>query len=260
MSSRSATGFFRRIVAFTAFAPVYVASVLPLRAAEVSAAIAANFTEPAREIAGLFEKATGHKLILSFGSTGQFYAQITQGAPFDVLLAADRSTPEKAVRDDLAVADSTFTYATGRLVLFSIDNNRTLNAATLKDGTFDKIAIANPETAPYGVAAVETMRNLGVLSSLKPKFVQGNSIAQAYQFVASGNAELGFVAMSQTVTLNSGSRWLVPADLHSPIAQDVVLLKQGANNDAARAFLTFLRSPEARQVIAKYGYDNAGNP
>ena len=258
MNSKSAGGFFRRIIVCIAIASGYVAMILPSQAADVRAAIAANFTEPAREIAVLFENATGHKLIANFGSTGQFYAQITQGAPFDILLAADRSTPAKAVRDGLAVADSIFTYATGRLVLFSLDKNRTLNAATLKDGAFDKIAVANPATAPYGAAAVETMLNLDVLSLLKPKFVQGNSIAQAYQFVASGNAELGFVAMSQTMTSNSGSRWLVPADLHTPIAQDAVLLKQGAGKEAVHAFLTFLRSPEARQVIAKYGYEVAG--
>ncbi len=225
-----------------------------LQAGETNVAVAANFTEAAREIGALFEKRTGHKAIFSFGSTGQLYTQITQGAPFEVFLAADQKRPEKAVNEGLAVADSRFTYATGRIVLFSGDEELVKGEQTLRNGDFTKIAIANPVTAPYGAAAVEAMKALGVYDELSAKIVRGNNIAQTYQFVATGNAELGFVALSQLAGKEGGSRWIVPARLYPIIAQDAVLLKQGAGNEAARAFFGFLKSPEARAVKKKFGY------
>ncbi|MBU1376587.1 MAG: molybdate ABC transporter substrate-binding protein [Alphaproteobacteria bacterium] len=240
------------------FVSLFAALLVPTAAfaAEVKVAVAANFTEPAKEIAARFKVRTGHDASLSFGSSGQFYAQIANGAPFEVLLSADRERPEKAEAEGLAVAGSRFTYAIGRLVLYSktpglVDGK----GAVLKTGRFAKIAIADPKTAPYGVAAVETMRKLGVYEALTPKLVQGTSITQAYQFIDTGAAELGFVAMSQVVTVKGGSRWTVPAANHTPIDQQAVLLKAGANNAAAKAFMTFLRGPEAKAIVRKYGYE-----
>ncbi|WP_431862022.1 molybdate ABC transporter substrate-binding protein [Azospirillum sp.] len=226
-------------------------------AAETTVAVAANFTEPAKEIAKAFTARTGHTAVLSFGATGQFYAQIKQDAPFTVLLAADDTTPAKAVEDGLAVAESRFTYAIGRLVLWSKDPAKVGGEETLKKAAFDKVALANPAVAPYGAAAVQAMKKLGVFDALQPKFVQGNTIAQTYQFVETGNAEVGFVALSQVALKAGGSRWLVPEALHDPIRQDAVLLKKGAGDEAAKAFLAFLKGPEAGAVIAKYGYGTA---
>ncbi len=226
-------------------------------AAETNVAVAANFTEPAKEIAKAFEAKTGHKAVLSFGATGQFYAQIKQDAPFTVFLAADDTTPQKAVEEGLAVADSRFTYAIGRLVLWSKEPGKVGGEETLRKGAFEKVAIANPATAPYGAAAVQAMKKMGVYDALQPKLVQGNSIAQAYQFVETGNAEVGFVALSQVIARNEGSRWPVPDLLHEPIRQDAVLLKKGAGDEAAKAFFAFLKGPEAGAVIAKYGYGTA---
>ena len=221
---------------------------------EIKVAVAANFTEPIKEIGAAFEKATGNKLVLSFGATGQFYAQIAQGAPFDVLVSADQATPAKAISEGHAVAGSVFTYAVGKLVLYSKTLDVSLGDQSLKDGKFSKIAIANPATAPYGAAAVETLTALGLLEVLRPKFVQGNNIAQTFQFVDTGNAEVGFVALSQVIFTKAGSRWLVPSTLHAPIAQDAVLLKAGAGNAGAKALLDFLRGPDARAIIETYGY------
>jgi molybdate transport system substrate-binding protein len=228
--------------------------VTAARAAEVKVAVAANFTEPVKEIAPQFEKATGHKLVLSFGATGQFYAQIGQGAPFEVLLSADRATPTKAVAEGHGMPGTQFTYAIGKLLLYSKTVGLVEGEATLRSGKFEKIAIANPAVAPYGVAGDETLKALGVFDTLAPKIVRGNTIAQTYEFVETGNAELGFVALSQVIFVPGGSRWLVPAKLYSEIAQDAVLLKAGAGNDAARVFLAFLKGPQARAVIEKYGY------
>jgi len=225
-----------------------------VRAAEVKVAVAANFTDAVKEIGALFEKASGHKAVFSFGPTGGLYNQITQAAPFEVFLAADRATPAKALKEGHGVEGSTFTYATGKLVLFSKTDGLTLGEQTLKDGKFEKIAIANPKTAPYGTAAVEVMQKLGVYEALKGKIVEGNNIAQAFQFVDTANAEVGFVAFAQVALKPGGSRWVVPANMHQTIAQDAVLLKTGASNEAAKAFLTFLKGPEARKVIEKYGY------
>jgi len=232
-------------------------AVLPAEAREAKeakVAVAANFTEPAKEIAAQFEKTSGNRIVLSFGATGQFYAQITQGAPFEILLSADQATPAKLLAHGQAVAGSSFTYARGKLVLYSKDKALVKGEETLKSGSFMKIAIANPATAPYGAAAVETMKALGVYDALQPKFVQGNNIGQTFQFIDTANAELGFVALAQVALSDAGSRWVVPAKLHAPIAQDAILLKAGADNDAAKAFLAYLRGPESRAVIEKFGY------
>ena len=225
-------------------------------AAEVKVAAAANFTEPAKEIAARFKARTGHDASLSFGASGQFYTQIANGAPFEVFLSADRERPEKAEAEGLGVAGSRFTYAVGRLVLFSktpglVDGK----GAVLKSGRFQKLAIADPKTAPYGVAAVETLKKLGLYDALSPKLVQGTSITQAYQFIDTGAAELGFVALSQVVALKGGSRWVVPAADHTPIDQQAVLLKTGAANPAATAFMAFLKGAEAKAIIKTYGYE-----
>ena len=227
----------------------------PAIAADTTVAVAANFTDPAKEIAAAFHKATGDTATLSFGASGQFYTQITQGAPFEIFLSADAERPEKAEADGLAVPGSRFTYATGKLVLFSTDQTMVDGrGAVLRVGAFNKIAIADPSAAPYGLAAIQTMQALGVLPRLQPKIVKGSSITQAYQFVSTGAAELGFVALSQVVKTSGGSRWIVPEKLHAPIAQQAVLLKTGADNPAAKAFLTFLRSRPALAIIKRYGY------
>jgi molybdate transport system substrate-binding protein len=223
-------------------------------AGEATIAVAANFTGAAKQIGALFETSTGHKAAFSFGSTGQLFAQIAQGAPFDVYLAADQARPRKAIADGYAVPGSRFTYATGQLVLFSARKDLVTGAATLAAGRFDKIAICNPKTAPYGAAAVETMKALGVYDALKRKLVQGTNVTQAYQFVETGNAEIGFVALSQVILREEGSRWIVPGNLYAPIAQDAVLLTHGADNAAARAFVAFLRGPEAAVIKRTYGY------
>jgi molybdate transport system substrate-binding protein len=233
------------------------AATPPAIAADINVAVAANFTEPAKEIAALFEKKTGNKVVFSFGASGQFYTQITQGAPFQVFLSADQERPEKAVSEGFAVPGTQFTYAVGKLVLWSRDANLVKGESTLKDGTFTKIAIANPTAAPYGTAAIETMKALKVYDALQPKIVQGNSIAQTFQFIDTGNAELGFVALSQVIERKEGSRWLVSNNLYSPIKQDAVLLKKGADVEAAKAFLQFLKGPEAAEIKTKFGYATA---
>ncbi len=223
-------------------------------AGQTHVAVAANFTAPAREIAALFRAKSGHEALLSFGASGQFYTQIAQGAPFQVFLSADDKRPREAVGAGLAVAESRFTYAVGRLVLWSRSLDLAKGAETLKANAFLKLSIANPIAAPYGAAAVETMKALGVYEAIEPKLVQGNSIAQAFQFVDTGNAELGFVALSQLANVTAGSRWLVPQSLYRPILQDAVLLKKGADDEASKAFIVFLKGPEARAVVAKFGY------
>ncbi|MBL8553937.1 MAG: molybdate ABC transporter substrate-binding protein [Phenylobacterium sp.] len=251
----------RSVLTALAVGAVLALSATAAAAAEVKVAVAANFTEPAREIAARFKARTGHDAILGFGSSGQFFAQIANGAPYEVFLSADVERPQKAEADGLAVAGSRFTYATGRLVLYSTTRGLVdASGAVLKTDRFRKLAIADPKTAPYGLAAVETMRRLGVEARLKPRLVQGASIAQAYQFVDTGAAELGFVALSQLAGVTGGSRWVVPAGLHTPIDQQAVLLKTGANNAAATAFLAFLRGAEARAVIRRYGYEVPRNP
>ncbi len=226
---------------------------------QVSVAVASNFTAPMRQIAQAFEHDTGHKAILSFGATGQFYAQIRSGAPFAVLLAADSETPAKLEKEGLGVAGSRFTYATGRLVLWSKRPNFVDDkGAVLMTAQFAKIAIANPKLAPYGAAALQVMDRLNVSTGLAPKIVEASNIAQAFQFVSSGNAALGFVALAQVVEggkIKDGSGWIVPSALHDPIKQDAVLLANARTSVAAQSFMQYLRSDKAREIILSYGYD-----
>jgi len=227
----------------------------PAFAGEISVAVAANFTAPANEIAAAFAKSGGDKAVLSFGASGQFYSQIANGAPFQVFLSADAERPVKAEKDGLAVPGTRFTYAIGKLVLWSKTPGLVDPAgAVLAKGGFAKLAIADPTAAPYGLAAIQTMRTLGLYEKLQPRIVQGASITQALQFVDTGAAELGFVALSQVIDQKGGSRWLVPEVDHEPIVQQAVLLKTGADNPAAKAFLAFLKGPQARAIIEKYGY------
>ena len=222
------------------------------QADEVRVAVAANFTAAMKEIVANFEKAHGHHAVVSFGSTGKLYTQIKHGAPFEVFLAADQQRP-KLLEEENA-ASRRFTYAIGKLVLWSSNPKQPTGEPALRDGDFNKLAIANPKTAPYGAAAVEVMQNLGLYETLKPKLVIGDSITQAYQFVATGNAKLGFVALAQIALDDSGSRWQVPDKLYTPIRQDAVLLNKGKDNLAAQALLDYLRSDAAQAVIRKYGY------
>ncbi len=228
------------------------------QAAEVKVAVAANFSAPMQAIARAFEQSSGHRVIAAYGATGQFYAQINHGAPFEVLLAADDSTPAKLESEGAGVPGSRFTYAVGALALWSAQPGYVDAAgAVLKNDTFRHLAIANPQTAPYGLAATQVLDKLGLTQAVKPKLVEGQNIAQAYQFVASGNAELGFVALSQVYKdgqITQGSAWRVPAQLHEPIRQDALLLAKGQDNPAARALLEYLRGEQAATLIRTYGY------
>jgi len=227
-------------------------------AGEVQVAVAANFAGPLERIAAGFTAATGHTLKTSSGATGRFYSQIVAGAPFEVLLAADTETPARLVASNHAVAGSAFTYAIGRLVLWSaqpglVDGQ----GAVLASGRFAHLSIANPKTAPYGAAAMQVLRARGLDATLAPRLVTAESIGQAFQFVATGNAELGFVALSQVSVPGKpagGSRWLVPAGLYGQIRQDAVLLEPGRNNAAAVALLAYLKTPAAREIIQSFGY------
>ena len=230
----------------------------PCHAAEVSVAVAANFAAPMQRIAAAFEQETGHKAVLSFGSSGNLYAQIRHGAPFEILLSADSQTPEKLQSEGMGLAGTRFTYAIGTLVLWSkqpglVDEKGEI----LRSGKLERLAIANPKLAPYGVAAMQTLAQLGVLSSVQPKLVLGENISQAYQFVASENAPLGLVALSQVMLegrIAQGSAWIVPAKLHAPIAQDAILLVKGRDNPVATALLRYLRSEKAKAIMRSYGY------
>ncbi|WP_076592800.1 molybdate ABC transporter substrate-binding protein [Herminiimonas arsenitoxidans] len=228
-------------------------------AEEVQVAVAANFTAPMKVIAADFEKATGHKVVPSFGATGKFYAQITNGAPYDVFLAADDETPIKLEKENGIVPGSRFTYATGKLVLWSAKPDFVdAKGEVLKKGNFGHIALATPKLAPYGLAAEETMKKLGVYETLQPKFVQGESIGQTFTFISTGNAELGFVALSQVFEggkIKSGSAWIVPANLHNAIRQDAVILNKGKDNKAAAEFVNYLKSEPVKAIIRSYGYD-----
>jgi len=244
-----------RLTAFVAALSAVLASfATPVEADQTHVAVAANFTEPAKEIAALFKQKTGHEAVLIFGASGAFFTQITHSAPFEVFLSADSDRPKAAIDGGFAVADSLFTYAIGKLVLWSRVIDVTDGEAALKAGNFQKLSIANPVAAPYGTAAVETMKALGVYDALTPKIVQGNSIAQAFQFIDTRNAELGFVALSQLHRVTEGTRWEVPPNLYSPIRQDAVLLKTGADSEASKAFLAFLKGSEARAIIEQFGY------
>ena len=231
----------------------------PVHAAEVSVAVAANFAAPMQKIAQAFEQDTGHKAVLSVGSTGMLYAQIRNGAPYQILLAADEETPNKLEKEGLGVAGSRFTYAMGKLVLWSkqpgfVDDK----GDVLRTAKFERIAIANPKLAPYGAAAMETMSKLAILQQLQARIVQGDNIAQTYQFVATENAQLGFVALSQVFVdgkIAQGSGWIVPAGAHAPIRQDAILLTKGQDSAAAAALLQYLRGERAKSLIRSYGYE-----
>ncbi|WP_295441705.1 molybdate ABC transporter substrate-binding protein [uncultured Thiodictyon sp.] len=235
-----------------------IAAAVGARADEVQVAVAANFTAPMKEIAEAFAKATNHKVVAAFGSTGKFYSQIQNGAPFEVLLAADAETPAKLEKEGSAVAGSRFTYAIGKLVLWSAKPDFVdQKGKVLKQGKFEHLSIANPKLAPYGAAGVEAMKKLEVFGALEPKLVQADNIAQAFQFVQSGNAELGFIALSQVYKegkVADGSAWIVPAKLYSPILQDAVILAKGKDKPAAIALLDFLKGEKARAIITSYGY------
>lgn len=225
-------------------------------------AVASNFSTPMQEIASRFEAKSGHRLLLSLGSTGKLYAQIRNGAPFDLLLAADDKVPAILERDGQAVPDTRFTYAIGTLVLWSAHEGYVDDRGeVLGRGSFKHLALANPKTAPYGAAALATLENLGLDQTLRGKLVQGENIAQAHQFVASGNAELGFVALSQVLdsegSITTGSAWVVPAELHPPIRQDAVLLTNASDSEAARDLLAFLKSEEVAAIIKAYGYNRS---
>jgi molybdate transport system substrate-binding protein len=240
-------------VIVAAFGALLASLAAPAEAGQTNVAVAANFTEPAKQIAALFKQKTGHDAILSFGASGPILAQITHDAPFQVFLSADQDRP-KAADAGLAVPESLFTYAIGKLVLWSKVVDVTKGDEALKVAAFSKISIANPNAAPYGTAAIEAMKALGVYDALKGKIVQGNSIAQAFQFVDTRNAEVGFVALSQLFGVTEGTCWEVPQTLYSPIRQDAVLLKKGESDEASKSFLEFLKGPEARAVIEKFGY------
>lgn len=221
-------------------------------AGEVHVAVATNFAKTARELAAAFQAELGDTVVVSEGSTGKLYAQIVNGAPFEVFLSADGERPRRLVAEGYAVDGTRFSYALGQLVLWSRDPARVKGASALR-GEFRHLSIANPELAPYGAAARETLAKLGLWDSLQGRIVRGEDIGQAYQFVATGHAELGFVALSQLAGAQ-GSRWLVPADHHAPLVQQAVLLIPGRENDAARAFLAFLQGDTARKRIEAAGY------
>ena len=235
---------------------------LTVQAAEVTVAVAANFTAPMQKIAQAFEKDTGHKALLAFGSTGKFYAQIKNGAPFSILLAADDETPLRLEKEGATVVGARFTYAIGRLALWSknpslVDGKGQVLLESADKSSFKRLAIADPKLAPYGAAAVEVMQRTGVLARLSSKLVQGDSIGQAFQFVVTENAELGFVALSQIWMegrITQGSAWVIPQNLYTPLKQDAVLLQTGKANPAALALMQYLRSDVAQIIVRSYGY------
>jgi len=242
-------------IAATAFASIVVSA----QADEIHVAVAANFTEAAKKFAADYEKETGHTVKLSFGATGAFYAQITAGAPFDVLLAADEATPKKLAAEGKGVADSVKTYAVGKLALWSADASLVdSGGSVLKSDKFKHLAVADAKLAPYGEAALQTLQHLGVADALRDKLVTAGNIGQAYQFVSTGNAELGFVALGQVQPPDgskpAGSMWLVPDNLYDPIRQDVVVMSASKSKAAASAFAKFLGGDKAHAVIAAYGY------
>ena len=234
-----------------------------VKAEEVTVAVAANFTAPMQKIAQAFEQDTGHKALLAFGATGKFYAQIKNGAPFAVLLSADDETPARLEKEGVAIAGTRFTYAIGRLALWSKnpllvdDKGQVLLSNATDKNSFKKIAIADPKLAPYGAAAIEVLGRMDALAKLTPKLVQGDSIGQAFQFVMTENAELGFVALSQISIdgrITQGSAWVVPQNLYTPLKQDAVLLPLGKNNAAALALMKYMRTDRAQAIIRAYGY------
>lgn len=229
-----------------------------LFAENVHVAVASNFKNTMLDITKVFEQSSGHKVLLSFGASGKFYAQIRHGAPFDIFLSADQTIPAKLEKEGFVVPDKIATYAIGRLALWSANSKLIKNnPEVLKMGSFNKLALANPKLAPYGVAAIDTLKSLQLHDKTKAKWVQGENIAQTYQFVRTGNAQIGFIAFSQIMDgshVKTGSFWLVPREYHRPIKQDAALLSRGNTNAAAREFLRFLSSHSAQRIIESYGY------
>jgi molybdate transport system substrate-binding protein len=230
----------------------------PAASDEVQVAVAANFTGPMQKLVTLFERKTGHKALLSFGSVGKFYAQIISAAPFEILISADEETPLRLEKEHLTLPGSRFTYAVGKLVLWSphadlIDPQ----GKVLERGDFAHLAVSHPKLTVYGAAARDVLQRLGVFEKLAPRLIQGETITQAYQFVVTGNAELGFVALSQVWqngSIREGSAWIVPDSLVAPLRQDAVILEKGSYNPAALALMTYLRSDEAGEIIRSFGY------
>ncbi|WP_296701426.1 molybdate ABC transporter substrate-binding protein [Thiocapsa sp. UBA6158] len=243
----------------TVLALTLLAANAAVRADDVQVAVAANFTAPMKEIAAAFKKETGHVVKAAYGATGKFYAQINNGAPFEVLLSADESTPTKLIDEGAAVAGTNFTYALGTLVLWSSKPDLVDDAGkVLASDAFNKVAIANPKTAPYGAAAIEVLTGLGLLEQVRPKFVTGENIAQTFQFVGTGNADLGFVALSQIMAngkIRGGSAWIVPGERHQPIRQDAVVLEKGKDKPAVAALMEYLKGDTAQAVIQSFGYE-----
>ncbi len=232
-------------------------ATLPVHAEEITLAVAANFTTPMKLLAAEFEKDSGHKVVASYGSTGKFYAQIKNGAPFQILLAADDEIPAKLVKENVGVGGSQFTYAVGKLVLWSAKPGLVDSAgAVLKKGDFAHLALADPKLAPYGAAGLETLKALGIYEALQPKVVTAENITQAFHFVSSGNAELGFVALSQVLKDGriEGSSWLVPENLYTQIRQDAVILEPGKGRAAVEALMKFLKGDKAKAIIKSFGY------
>ncbi|MCK9818113.1 molybdate ABC transporter substrate-binding protein [Pseudomonas sp. MAFF 302046] len=252
------------ILRASSFAPTCLATLLAafaissVQADEVQVAVAANFTAPIQAIAADFEKDTGHKLVAAYGATGQFYTQIKNGAPFEVFLSADDTTPQKLESEGDTVKGSRFTYAIGTLALWSAKEGYVdAKGQVLKDNQYKHLSIANPKTAPYGLAATQVLAKLELTDKVKDKLVEGQNITQAYQFVSTGNAELGFVALSQIYKdgkVSSGSAWIVPEQMHDAIKQDAVILNKGKDNPAAKALVDYLKGPKAAAVIKSYGY------
>ncbi len=242
--------------ALIAFSLMTVSSV---SAEEAQIAVAANFTAPMKAIIEVFEEDTGHKVQASYGSTGKLYAQIKNGAPFEALLAADQTRPELLEEEGVGVPGSRFTYAIGTLVLWSADAEKVEDGpALLESGDFNKLSIANPKLAPYGVASIETLEALGLKAAIEPKLVMGENIAQTYQFVDTGNADIGFVALSQVMQdgeLIKGSGWVVPSQMHAPIRQDAVILNSGKDNPALTELFAYLKGEKAQAIIHDFGYE-----
>jgi len=250
----------RRYSLLIALFAMLAGTICTASAGEVRVAVAANFSGVLSEIAERFSAETGHDVIVSSGSTGLLYTQIVQGAPFDVFLAADQARPKRLIDEGIADRGSLFTYAIGRLVLFSTDPDLLKDLSSLENPAIDRLAMANPKTAPYGKVAEEVLKAHNLLETFESRIVQGANIAQTYQFVASGSVDAGFVALSQVMGRSDGSRWVVPADQHGVLAQDAVLLLHAGENPVSLAFMSYLRSPGVRKLIESRGYEAPTGP
>lgn len=253
MNKKIATRFYQQ------FSTIIITTLLLFvstsNAEQTNIAVASNFSTPMKSLIKDFEKNSSHQIKASFASSGKFYAQIKHGAPYDLFLSADQDKPKRLAQEGFVSSQRPFTYALGALALWSSKAKLAENLMTLKSGRFNKLAFANPKLAPYGLAAIETLNHLGLTEATQPKWIQGENIAQTYQFVSTGNADLGFVALSQISHASpQGSYWIVDRDLYNPIQQDAVLLKRGEDNAAAVAFWHYLHSDHAQTLIQSYGY------